>query len=123
MENFFHDTDFCSDLDDFINSLQLEDEIKNLPDNFSTIVEMASLEKVVTIGKDELVEGMLEVFEQRTLWFDRFPEEGEDTYQEIKKALTESIDIVKFNQLMPELYYPNGKKCAITKQDLIDYEK
>ena len=120
MENFFWNEYFCSDIEDFLRHADLEEDedIKALPSDACWTVEMTTLELVIKIDDrdfnrivGDIVDGKIE----------RLPEDCDDVCASIEKAFKESIDLVKLNELMPKLYYPNGTKEKITKQDLLDY--
>ncbi len=118
MENFFYDDKFCSDLSDLFDIFDIDDEnIAELPDDWSATCEETTLEKMFEIKKDFAVNAIVE---QTDTWEERFPEESDDLFKRIKKAISDAIDIDKLNEAIPSLYYANGKKFVITKQDLID---
>lgn len=120
MENFFIDENFCSDLDDLIRIYDLEDDnaIPELDEDWSVEVEESELQKIFTLKKEFVVSAIIE---KTDTWEERFPEDSDRLFEEIKKAIEQSIDIEKMNSLLPELYYPNGKKFKITKKDLLEY--
>jgi hypothetical protein len=120
MENFFKEEEFCHDLDDVIRICDLEDDgaISELEEDWSIEVEESELQKIFTLKKEFVVNAIIE---QTDTWEERFPEDSDRLFEEIKKAVEQSIDIEKMNSLLPELYYPNGKKFTITKKELLEY--
>lgn len=99
-----------------------QDDVEALPDDFEQETELSTLEPVfknieIEWLKDTLCECMLYDFEER------LPEDTEAIEKEIKAAIEASIDLDKLNSMLPKLYYPNGTKGKITKQDLLDYFK
>lgn len=122
MENFFEDDKFHSDLESLMSDHDLNNEevIKALDDSWHIDCEEANLEKIFILNEDFVVNAILG---QMDRWEDRFPAEDHDerTDDSIKRAIGQSIDIVKMNSLIPELYYSNGKKFKITKKDLLEY--
>lgn len=115
MENFFYNDDFYSDLNDLIDSLEID--IDRLEEDWSILVEQCSLEKIFTFKEKFITETILEATDT---WEDRFPEDSDRTFDKIKEAIKQGIDIEKMNNLLPSLWYPNGKKVTITKKDLIE---
>lgn len=49
---------------------------------------------------------------------ERMSEDG-DEVDEIRELIKKHVDFTKVNELMPKLWYPNGKKYKITKQQLL----
>ena len=95
-----------------------EEDINTLEDDWVETIEMTTLEKIFTVDKKSFDNIMEDLYETN---IERFPEESDSIEAKIKKAFNESIDIDKFNNLLPSLYYPNGIKEVITKQDLLEY--
>lgn len=126
MENFFYGDKFHLDMSTLIEDLDLDSfddenkEIEALPDDWEIVVEETTIEKMFTMTEAFVVNAIVE---ETDMWEDRFPEESDDIFDKIKNAIKQSIDIEKLNSLLPELYYANGKKTKITKQDLLDYVK
>lgn len=122
MENFFEDDKFHSDLESLMSDHDLneDEDIKDLDDDWHIDCEGSSLEKIFVLTEDSIVNSILGHIDR---WEDRFPAEDYDdrTSDSIHKAIRQGIDIVKMNSLIPELYYPNGKKFKITKKDLLEY--
>lgn len=81
-------------------------------------IEQTELEKLLVIRKDFAVNAIVN---QTDIWEDRFPEESDDLFKRIEKAISDAIDIEKLNEGLPSLYYPNGKKFKVTKADLVEY--
>ncbi len=120
MENFFIDDNFCHDLDDLIRLCTMEDDIEELADDWSIIVDEAESQKIFILDKDFVVNA---ISERTDRFEDRFPEDDNDDRlsTQIKKAIEQSIDLEKLNSLLPELYYPSGETFEITKKDLIEH--
>ena len=117
MENFFNNERFCTDIDSLCSDLDLDDEsINELPDDWEIEVEMTTLEKMFVIKKEFAVDAIVR---QTDKWEDRFPEESDDLFKQIEKAIGDALDIEKLNIGLPSLYYPNGIKAKIKKADLI----
>lgn len=118
MENFFIEDRFYTELSDLIDEMDLDDEmVQNLPDDWSIEVEDSNLEKMFVFKERFVIDSIVERTDQ---WEDRFPEEPDRVNEKIEKAIKAGIDIDKINELLPSLYYPNGKKYTITKKDLIE---
>ncbi len=119
MENFFYDDKFCSDLSDLMDVFDIDEEnVNELEDDWSATCEETSLEKIFVVKKEFAVNAIVS---QTETWEERFPEEADDLFKQIEKAVTDAIDIDKLNEGLPSLYYPNGKKFKITKLDLIEW--
>ncbi len=117
MENFFVDENFYSELSDFAEYLELDEEdIRLLPDDYSETAEEATLEPVF-IADERFFDDMVEAIADWNI--ERFPDDDNRTYEKLKIALKESFDIDKLNSLMPKLYYPNGTRFKITKANLL----
>lgn len=115
MENFFIDDKFCSDLGDLIDHLFDSDEdVINLPDDWTVKVEESQLEQIFVLDADKLAEILHDNNE------DRYPmEDNEQTCDGVLKALQQSIDFTRLNALLPQMYYPTNKFTVVTKEDLI----
>lgn len=50
---------------------------------------------------------------------DRCSEDG-DEFETIQKALSECVDFKKLSEMIPKLWYLNGKEAELTKADLLD---
>jgi len=119
MENFFYDDRFCSDISDLMDVFDIDDEnLAELEDDWLVTCEETTLEKMFVIKKDFAVKAIVN---QTDTWEDRFPEESDDLFKQIEKAIGDAIDIDKLNEGLPSLYYPNGKKFKVTKADLVEY--
>jgi hypothetical protein len=119
MEKFFYDDRFCLDISDLMEILDIDDEnLDELEDDWSVTCEGATLEKIFVIEKEFAVSAIVN---ETDTWSDRFPEDDWSVtlFEQIKKAIAESIDIEKLNEKLPSLYYPNGKKFKVTKDDLV----
>lgn len=73
---------------------------------------MVELEPIFQVDAEMLCELLVDANE------DRLTVDG-DEETDILKALKESIDFDKLNELLPKLYYPNNKFAVITKADLL----
>ena len=119
MENFFCGDRFCSDLSDLMDVFDIDDEkLNELENGWSAEIEEGSLQKIFVLKKDFIKDVIIEQTER---WDDRFPEEPDSVFDDIEEAINQSIDIDKLNELLPSLYYPNGKTQVVTKSDLIQY--
>ena len=118
MTNFFIDDSFYSEVEDYLIDYELEKEdVEKLPDDWELDVNESELQPIFTLSQEFITEAILD----RTDSFDeRFPEDSDRVFEDIKKAIKQSIDLDKLNELLPKLWYPNGKKATITKQDLLD---
>lgn len=119
MENFFVDDKFYSDFNEFLIDIEVEeDEINELDEDWTQEIELTTLEPILKIDEKYLNN----IVEEITDWeVERFPEDGDKVIDKIKEAFIKSFDQNKLNELMPKLYYPNGKKVTLTKKDLLDY--
>ena len=118
-ENFFWNEYFCTDIDHLLMHLEIEEEdFSELEDDYMIECESTTLEKMFVIDKAFVLDSLTNATD---CWEDRFPEDSDDLFDKIKKAIESSIDIDKLNEGIPSLYYPNGVKFLITKQDLINY--
>lgn len=113
MENFFYKDDFYSELSDFVDALDLEEEINDMPDDKVWECNEGSLQRILSLSAEWISERIDD---------DRWPEEDETTSAKVSKALF-VIDFEKVNAMMPKLYYPSRKKFIITKQDILDLIK
>ena len=120
MENFFIDDKFYSDLSDLMDEMDIEEEnINELPDDWSEKIQLSKLEKMFVLKKSFVVDA---INQQTDRWEDRYPEDPSGKLlDEIEKAIESGIDVDKINSLIPELYYPTEEFVTITKQDLIDW--
>ena len=118
MENFYHNDNFYYDLESFIDRVEDNEgcDIKDLPEDWHDQIEETTLEKVFKMDIEFVVDAIMEGTYK---WSDRLPEDSESTDKQIARAIRSSIDIPKLNSLLPSLYYPNGEKTVITKEDLI----
>lgn len=118
MEHFFVDENFYSELSDFAEDLELDEEdIRLLPDDYSVTAEETTLERVFDID-DRLIDSICENLIDWNI--ERFLEESDNVIEKINKAVKSCIDTEKLNSLMPKMYYPNGKFFKITKTDLLE---
>jgi len=115
MKNFFHGEDrFCVNLYDLADVLCIDkDNVNKFADDFCVKVELSTLEPIFKVDADSICQLLADANEDR-LSEDEF--EGEN----VLKALKESIDFEKLNNLLPKKYYPNGQFAYVTKADLID---
>lgn len=119
MEHFFYSDIFCSDINDLIEELELNDEeINDLNDDWKIVAQATTEEPIFQFKKQFVIDCIVN---NTDTWEDRFPEDSTTTFKDIEKAIEQGIDIEKINELLPRLYYPNGEKFEITKQDLLDH--
>lgn len=116
-ENFFLEDKFYSDFDNLMDDLFYDEQdqrIKNLSDDWKIKVECASLENVLTITSERIID--------ECIYEDRLSEYC-DELEKIKDVLEKEIDFERVNALLPKLWYPNNKFVEITKHDLLEYIK
>lgn len=115
---FFKDEIFYLNLEQYLTYNDIDkEEVEEYESDYTLQVEDTILEPAITIDKNDIeriIGGLCDWNEER------LPEDYDKTFEKLTKAFTESFDMEKFNQLSPKLWYPNGKKITITKQDLID---
>lgn len=118
MEPFFIDENYYMEVEDYLIDHELErEDVEKLPDDFQVKINEAELQPIFVLKEDWLIDAILD----HTDSFDeRFPEDSDKVFEDIKKAIRQSIDVNKLNQLLPKLWYPNGKHSVLTKQDLLD---
>ena len=113
MENFFLEEKFCPDLSDLCDELDIdEDNVSQLPDDWSLEVCETSMEPIVTLSVDWIMDKIDQ---------ERWTENGNEI-EKVEKLLA-GIDFKTINEKMPKLYYPTRKTFRITKADLLDYLK
>jgi hypothetical protein len=119
MENFFIDDKFFTDLTDFMEERDIdENELHLLDGDWSETAEHTELQKIFKLDEKFILEHLMEATDT---FEGRFPDDCDSVDKKIKQAIMSGIDIDKINSNLPELYYPSGEKFKITKQDLIDY--
>lgn len=118
MENFIYNDNFYSDLGELIDYLELEPEA--MQEDWVIECEKTTLEKIFVMDKKWITDTITSNTDR---WEDRFPEESDEVFKRIEKAINDAIDIDKLNIALPSLYYPNGAKFHITKEDIKDYCK
>ena len=115
MEHFFYDDTFCSDLEDLANIFDIDEyNVNDLKDDWVIKVELSDLETIFKVDADNLCQLLADANEDRL-------SEDFDEEAKVLKALKESIDFNKLKELLPKLYYPNGKFETITKADLVEW--
>lgn len=115
MEYFFANDSLCCDLGDLLEQLEIEEEeVKDLPEDWTYEAEEVELEPMFVLGADMLNDILSDRFEER------FSEDAPE-YDKINKILKDNIDFDKINALIPKLYYSTGKIKTITKADLLEY--
>ena len=113
MENFFYDDEYCSSLYDLAKLLGIDGTNLNDLDVYWYIeVELADLEPIFNVDADSLCQLLADANE------DRLSEDSNEGLR-VLLALQESIDFEKLRELLPKLYYPNGKYGYITNDDLV----
>ncbi len=120
MENFFIDETFYTDFSDLMDEMEIEeDNIHELPDDWSQKIQLSKLEKIFTLDKKFVADAIMQ---KTDTWEERFPEDPSDRFmKKIEMAIENGIDIDKMNALIPELYYPINEFVTITKKDLIEW--
>ena len=115
MEHFFYDDTFCSDLEDLANIFDIDEyNVNDLKDDWVIKVELSDLETIFNVDAGNLCQLLADANEDRL-------SEDFDEEANVLKALKESIDFNKLKELLPKLYYPNGKFETITKADLVEW--
>lgn len=115
MENFFYEDNFCSDINDLAQIFDIdEDNINELKDDWEVKVELSDLEPIFNVDAENLCQMLAGCNEDRL-------SEDFDEESRVLMALKESIDFDKLKELLPKLYYPNGKFETITKSDLVSW--
>lgn len=111
--NFFIDENFYEDLDDYCEQKDYDIwNIEDLPYDYTENCQYATLEvSIETVDLDSLALLIIDDNDHRL---------GEDDsfHDEIKKAFKECFDKDLFLSKVPKLYYPNGQKFVLTKQDI-----
>lgn len=117
MENFFYHDEFCHDLETLMHLLDIED-VEALPDDWTVEVKDTNLEKITHLTEECVIDMLVESISERNE--DRFSEDSDDDIGKIKKAIKAGItlNMQVINELMPSLYFPNGKTFTITKEDI-----
>jgi hypothetical protein len=119
MENFFYDDIFCTDIEDLMWELGIDEEtLLELEDTWEIECEETTLEKIFVVKKEFATDAILN---KTDTWEDRFPEDSDYLYKQIKTSIDNAIDIDKLNEGLPSLYYPNGKRFKINKSDLVGW--
>src|SRR5688572_12229702 len=109
MEPFFIDESYYSEVEDYLIDHELEKEdVEKLPDDWSIRVDAAELQPIFVLKEGWLIDAIIDSIDS---FEDRFPEDSDETFEKIKKAIKESVDINKLNELLPKLWYPNGKRA------------
>ena len=117
METFFYGEDYCSDLDSLLGLLDLEeDEIRQLPDDWSIECDEAELQPILKLTASDLARIVCDSYEER------ISEDGND-FDDLATVFKKCIDFEKLNAEIPRYYYRTGKVFYITKADLMEYIK
>ncbi len=118
-ENFFCNDEFYYEIEDLLIAIDIDEEnIDALPDDWVISCEETQLEKIFVLKEDFVINAII----QSTDYFeDRFPEDSDHIFKQIEKAVKESIDIRKMNDLLPSLHYVTKGKFIISKDDLKEY--
>lgn len=113
IENFFCNSEFFTDIDDYCAHHKLEiEDIEKLPDDWQEEIKFSIEEPIETLCADWIAEKIDD---------GRFSEEPyHDEYDRVVKILNETIDFKKVNEALPKMYYPNGKNGVLTKKDLLE---
>jgi hypothetical protein len=114
MENLLYENKFYNELEDLLIELEIdEDNMKQLEDDWQIKVQLSE-EKLPFELDAELIAGkIVDNFDFR------IPDE--QSYEDVKRAIIESIDIVKLKEKLPRFMYPTNVFETITKADLIKY--
>jgi uncharacterized protein YutE (UPF0331/DUF86 family) len=121
MENLFKEEIFFCDLSDVMDYYDIdEDEFEELDDDWKIELQTSTLEPMFQLTEQVVIDAILQ---HTDTWEDRFPEDDDSILNKLEIAVKSGIDINKINEAIPKLYYPNGGKIIVTKQDLIDYCK
>ena len=115
MEQFFDDDNFLLDIGDLAERYDIdEDNVNELKDDWQVKVELSDLEPIFEVTAESLCQMLADCNEDRL-------SEDFDEEQKVMRALKESIDFDKLKELLPKLYYPNGKFETITKSDMVEW--
>lgn len=116
MYNFFVDDKFYSEIEDYLIDAEIdEDNIGEVSDQWEQEIFLSKKEKLVDMNKDFVADAICNATER---FDDRFPEDSDSIFEEIKNAVIRSVDFEKLNDLIPSLYYATGEKSKLTKKDL-----
>jgi len=116
-EPFFVDDNFYTDLEDYMEQNDLAEvvDVNQFDDDWTQEIHLCREETIFEIDKgdfegvvDDLVDGHEDRIGER------------DVSEDILAAIMGGLDLAKVNAAMPKLWYPNGEKDTITKQDLLD---
>ncbi len=123
---FFIEDEFHEDIDSLVHSMGLDEEdFFDLDPDWEVQAFEASLEKIFVLEKEDLVSAISQIIEQEYSDSERYPDyecsDFDYTQKAIKNAITQSIDIDKLNNLLPELWYSTDKKIVIKKADLAEH--
>ena len=114
MENFFHEDEFYSELEDLLIELEIdEDNVNQLEHDWQIKVELSEEQMPFEPDAEFIAEKIADHFDFR------IPDEK--SYEDVKKAIIESIDIEKLKEKLPKFMYPNNVFETITKADLIKH--
>ena len=112
MENFFYGEEFYREIGDLIDDISETEDLSDISEDWKITCEYATLEPIFKLDADWIMNRIND---------ERFSEEGRES-DDVYEILNQ-LDYSQVNERMPKLYYPNGKKFDITKQDLLDYCK
>lgn len=117
MNPFFIEDQFYSSIEDYLIDHELEKEdVEKLPDDFKLEVMDTSL-PIFVLKEHFVVDAIVQCTDS---FEERFPEDSDKVFVDIKEAIKQSIDMEKLNSLLPKLWYPIDKTVTITKEDLLD---
>lgn len=118
MENFIYNDHFHPSLSELLEELEIEElnEAESLPQDWSIEVDLASVQKMIELTHEEVAVMLSDNYVERM-------DEDANQYDDILIAIQKSFNVDLFNELMPNMYYPTGKKQIITRKDLIEYFK
>lgn len=95
-------------LEQLAESLHDNEQLDELENEIT--VEETDLRPLFVLDADWIVDQISE---------DDQSEDG-DELETVRQLIHKHCDFTKVNELMPKLYYPNGKKFIISKKDLLD---
>lgn len=113
----YNDDIFCNDgIDDLLEHLSLDynEDLSDLPDDWATRVELTRLEPMIQFSKDWILQNIDD---------ERIDEDGNslDKFAKILDRHKNALDLIASE--VPKLYYGINKYVTITKRDLLEHLK
>jgi hypothetical protein len=106
----YYNDSYYDDLEDLVIGEFDPEDINELPENFTIIVDLCEMEPLVTLSPDWILSRIDD---------DRFSENGvDDEMDKVRKILADNIDYEKINKLMIPMWYPIGKKMVYDLSDI-----